>query len=175
MNMASEKEKKDEVKRILSRGSNKYVQESGDVKKENNKELTLTSRFTIKDYLQKAGDEYYINLNLQRNYAEARVDVSKRTTAIAQDYRSVKRQVVIFDIPEGYEVKYLPPSDKGYAEDAIGYNISYNVADGKVTMVKEITIPAMMTPVSRFDAYNKVIEGLKKNYKESVVLKATKK
>ena len=72
MQYKSPKEREDAIKAIALRGSNKYLQKSFDYKAFDNKgkDVAATSTFEVSDYAQQVGNEWYINMNLQRSYED---------------------------------------------------------------------------------------------------------
>jgi len=170
----SDNDKEKTVRSITSRGSNKFLQSSYDYKPIDNdgKDVSLTSQFEVKDYVQSLGKEYYVNLNMQRSYMDEYVDVKERSAPIEYDYKNVIRQVVTLDIPKGYHVSYMPP-DKAHSVDGLlSYKISYHKTSSQVQLVKEFELQSLYVNPDKFVAQNNLVEELKKQYKESVVLTA---
>ncbi|MGN6569063.1 MAG: DUF3857 domain-containing transglutaminase family protein [Flavipsychrobacter sp.] len=167
-------EKEKAIRSITSRGSNKFMQHSYNYKAvdDANKDVNLTSEFEIKDYAQSLGKEYYINLNLQRSYMDEHVDAQERTMSIEHDYKNIIRQVVTLDIPKGYHVSYLPPNKQQSVEGLLSYKITYSKTASQVRLVKEFELQSLYISPAQFAAQNNIVEDLKKQYKESVVLTA---
>lgn len=174
MMYTKEKDKEQTTRAFNSRGSNKYVQNSYRYlpSETGNKDTRLTSTFTIGDYVQKVGNEYYVNMNLKRNYDGNHIDTQDRKVPYYFKYKDIEKEVVVLDIPQGYHVSYLPSDAKQALDDIWNYSISYKKQEGKVVQTKEYYLNSMTVPVSRFNAHNQMIEDLKKQYKESVVLTA---
>lgn len=172
MMYTKEKDKEQTARSISARGSNKYVQNSFSYIQSDTgyKNTSLAATFTIGDYVQMAGKEYYVNMNVKRNYDGSHIDTQGRAVPYYFKYKDVEKEVVVLDVPAGYHVSYLPPDGKGALGDIWSYAISYKSIAGKVVLTKEYVLNSMSVPVARFAAHNQMVEDLKKQYKESVVL-----
>lgn len=170
----NDEEKEKAIRSITSRGSNKFMQSSYnyDAVDKGDKEVSLTSRFEVKDYVQSLGKEYYVNMNMQRSYMDEYVNTKERTAPIEYDYKNILRQVVTLDIPKGYHVSYLPPDKKQSVDGLLSYKISYRKTASQVQLVKEFELQALYVMPNKFAAENSLVEELRKQYKESVVLTA---
>ncbi|MFI5196841.1 MAG: transglutaminase domain-containing protein [Chitinophagales bacterium] len=164
------------VKRLTERGSNKYQQTRYDISASNtgNKDVAVTADFTIDDYPQKEGKQYYINMNLNREFENKHIDTKDRTVPYFYNYKEKTQEVVVLDIPKGYKVTYLPKNAQGSVDGMWGYKISYKADKKQVTLVKEYELNTMAIGQKQFADNNKMVDDLKKIYKESVVLIATK-
>ncbi|RYZ50253.1 MAG: DUF3857 domain-containing protein, partial [Sphingobacteriales bacterium] len=170
----NEKEKEDAVKAVVARGSNKYLQTSFDFKVSDgqDKGITAHSTFTMDDYAKQAGKEWYINMNLLRSFEDLWVDIKKRDVALENNYKSQIRQVVELEIPKGFHVQYLPETAETKSDKMLSYKISYEQKGNKVKLIKEYEVNTLYVAPEDFNAHNKIIEDLKKQYKESIVLVA---
>lgn len=170
----NDEEKEKAIRSITSRGSNKFMQNSYnyDAVDKGNKEVNLTSQFEVKDYVQSLGKEYYVNMNMQRSYMDEYVNTKERKAPIEYDYKNILRQVVTLDIPKGYHVSYLPPDKKQSVDGLLSYKISYHKTASQVQLIKEFELQSLYVMPDKFAAENNLVEELKKQYKESVVLTA---
>lgn len=166
------KEKEDAIKAITSRGSNKYIQKEFDFKVHPDKTVHTYSTFEIPDYAQQVGKEWYINLNLQRSYQGQWIDVKDRTVSQENDYKNVMRQVVTLEIPEGYHVSYLPPAFQEGSDKLWKCKINYENAGKEVRLIKEFEMNTLYVEPEQFEENNKLVEALRKQYKESIILSA---
>lgn len=165
-------EKEDAIKAITSRGSNKYILKEFDFKILPDKTVRVNSVFEIQDYAQQVGKEYYINMNLQRSYEGQWIDTKERKVPQENDYQNVVKQVVTLDIPKGYHVSYLPPSVEKGVNNLWGYKISYENIGKRVQLVKEFKMNTLYIEPEQFEENNKLVEELRKQYKESIILTA---
>lgn len=166
------KEKEDAIKAITSRGSNKYIQKEFDFKVLPDKTVRAHSVFEIQDYVQQVGKEWYINLNLQRSYENQWIDVKERTVAQENDFNNVVRQVVTLEIPKGYHVSYLPPPFEKGSEKLWKCRINYKNEGNVVRLMKEFEMNTLYVEPEQFEENNKLVEELREQYKESIILRA---
>lgn len=156
---------------LTTRGSNKYAQRSFDYKSAGPCDpFRIQSSFDLKDYARALDTELFVNLNLQRTYESDAVDLAKRNVPIQQDYKQQTRQVTVLDIPAGYKVTYLPPAAAGAEPGLWSYRIRYEQTAKSVTLIKEYEMATLMIQPAQFAAHNRMVEALRKAYKESVVL-----
>jgi transglutaminase-like putative cysteine protease len=162
------------VSSIVSRGSNKFIQKSYSYKldDDSNKNVSLSSDFEIKDYVSNVSNEYYVNMNLLRSYEDEYANEKEREVPIEHNYKNRIKQVVILEIPKGYHVSYLPPNAEKKVDGLWSYKISYTKTAKEVVLVKEYELQTLYVQPGQFAAENKLVEDLKKQYKESVVLTA---
>ncbi len=170
----NDNEKKDAIKAITQRGSNKFILNNFDYKiaESKEKEVTVTSQFEVKDYVQNVGNEYYVNLNLLRKYEDERIDSKERKAPIEHSYKNKTKEIVTLEIPQGYHVSYLPPVKQKKADGLWGYSISYTSDKNHVTLIKEYELQTLYIAPAQFAEHNRIEDDLKKQYKESVVLTA---
>lgn len=167
---ADDKEKM--VKEITERGSNKYEQQSYDLalNKTQNRDAYINANFTVDNYVKRVGKQCYINMNLQRSF-DTHI-ASDRKIPYFNDYKQKTTEVVVLDIPKGYRIAHLPKDAQGSADGLWNYKISYKAGKDKITLTKEYELNTLSVSAARFAEHNKLVDGLKKLYKESVVLTA---
>lgn len=173
------KDEKDKlVRAITMRGSDKYLvpnynlyaQESG------NMDVNLNADYTLGNCVQNVGKEAIVNMNVSRTFTNLRVNDSGRTVPVYYDNKKIVRETVALNIPEGYKVTYLPKEAKGSVDGLWSYKISYkeDKAAKKVVLTKEYALNTMLVKPEQFAANNKLVDDLKKQYNETVVLTAKK-
>jgi transglutaminase-like putative cysteine protease len=160
------------VRNIMIRGSNKYDQKGYTYSASDTGDKTsrFTADFTIPDLLKKAGKEYYLNMNMDRE--KEYIDTAGRNVPFYFLYRNTDREVVILTVPDGYTVSYVPPAIEGNIDNHWSYKVKYSMVGNKVILEKEFSNLSLSIPPSDFVAYNKAMDELKKHFKESVVLKS---
>lgn len=174
MQYRSDADKEKTLRSLASRGSNKYQQKEYhyDFKGKGDNHFSMRSTFELKDYVRSIGKEYYVNLNLQRLYQDEFADKAERKVMIERSYKNRMKQVVVLDIPQGYKVSYLPP-DKAEAVPGLwSYKISYKNNGKQVSLFKEYQFDSIAIDPDQFDQHNKLVEGLRSQYKESIILTA---
>lgn len=171
-----DKEKDLVTKNIATRGNNKYLQSAYhfDVGTGEKKDCRLHVTFTIGDYVQYIENEYYVNMNLKRNFDGSYIDTADRRFPYHFKYKDIETEVTILDVPAGYKVAYLPPTATDTLYGIWWYNIEYNIIGSKIILSKTYKLESLIIPPDRFATHNKMIEKLKKQYKESVVLTSEK-
>ncbi|SDY52873.1 DUF3857 domain-containing protein [Hymenobacter psychrophilus] len=163
------------VKGLLERGNNKffidqYAVHSLDAR---DQPLTVDYDYRLQDYVQRLDDEVYVNLNLDQRYAADRLDPAKRTLARVNDYHQTNLFRTEFEVPEGYEVAYLPPNAEGRA-DMLGFTIRYSRQGNKIIQQKEIYVDYLLLEPARFSQWNTVVDQLNAAYRDAIILKRKK-
>ncbi len=162
---------------LAGRGGENYVLESFSFKQvENeNRDVTLGTSFIIPRYITKNGADLMLNMNLLKTMKSFDIDTVNRRVDFYHDYKETKKEVTILEIPVGYKIKYLPKSVKGNFKDYWSYSITYKVAGNKVILTKEYKINTVKLPMAEFAANNTEIKSLITEYKDNLVLTASKK
>lgn len=167
---------KDDIKRYVSRltgkGSNKFNLSRYEVSGMDDRDqpTRVVYEFQLADYFQKLGDEIYINLHLNKDHYNAFINAEARKTPHEADYRYVKEEYITLAIPDGYAVEYLPP-DASHDGALMGYEISYQEADGTIRYRKKLYVDYLLMQPSQFDAWNESVRRISDAYKESIILK----
>jgi transglutaminase-like putative cysteine protease len=172
MRYSSENEQDKTIKSISTRGSNKYIQKTSSY--ENiGEDICFNASFGIKDYVQKSGNELYVNLNLLRYNSDEKVaEWQQRTLPIENKYKALTKQVVCLEIPKGFLVAYLPPDATHSIQNLWSYSIKYKVVDNQIICTKEYIEPMLYIQPNMFEQQNQLVEELNNHYKESIILKA---
>ncbi len=174
MHTSREEDRAKAVKAITARGSDRYIQNKYDIAVADipAKDATIRADFTINNYAQVTGKQCFVNMNLCRTFENKRIDTKDRTVPSYTDYKSKKKEVVVLEIPKGYKVSYLPKPAKGSVPGLWSYNISYKADKNKITLTKEYEVNTRSIASAKFADNNKMVDDLRKIYKESVVLTA---
>ena len=166
-----EKETKDFVKSRMTKASNKFILGNYVINKtspeENN--INISADFEIPGYGKKIGNEYYINLNLEKLFENRLVDTAKRKVAIENEFQFVVKLYSILRLPEGYSVTYQP-KDFSFENDLVALKILYQVKEGKIIALQEMQNKKLMIQPSDFAEWNKAAKAVAQQYKEQVVL-----
>lgn len=160
------------IKSITTRGSNKYIQKDFDYKVLPDKTMRVQSVFEIQDYTQQVGKEWYVNLNLERSYEKQWINAKERTVPQESDYKNIIRQVVALEIPKGYRVSYMPPAFEKGNDKLWRCKITYENAGKEIRLIKEFEMNTLYIQPEQFEENNKMVEELRKQYKESIILRA---
>lgn len=169
------KEERDEVIRAMTMvGNRKYILKDyqTDVKTSGRKDVSISTNFLIGDYVQRAKNETFVNMNLSSMFANLRVNDKDRNFPVYLPFKRTVKETVVLNLPKGARVTYLPKNAKGGADGILSYNISYKVdnAARTVTMTREYVLKTLTVQPAQFAALNKVADQLNELYKETVVL-----
>ncbi len=158
--------------KLTTRGSDKYLLDKYniDVSDKGNKDINITGDFTIGGYVNKAGKNYIVNLNVLRHFGNDYIDTTDRLAPWYHDYKYTRKEVVVFDIPANSKVTYLPKNATGKLDDMWSYSINYKTDGKRIILTKEYKLNTLFIDKQHFIANNKAINELNQHYKESVVL-----
>ncbi len=171
------KDEKDEyVHDMLLAGNNKFRLPNYDINARNdgNKDVSINANYSIGGYVQQVKKDYFVNMNINKDLGDTRINDEDRKVAFYNDYKKTIKETVTLNIPKGYRVSYLPKPAKGGVDGLWSYSISYK-SDPKthtVVLTKECVVNTMKINPDQFEAHNKLVDDLKKEYKETVVLTA---
>lgn len=162
--------------RKLQKGSNKFgiVQLKDTGFFDPMQPIRVNYDFTIPDYLKNAGSKIYVNLNLDRKYKSANLDLAKRKTDRESEYKYIDQDNTKLEIPANYTVEYLPPNSQ-FQHDLFGYTISYRQNGNIIERQQQIYINYLLLKRNHFVDWNKMIKQLGEAYQESIVLKNSEK
>jgi transglutaminase-like putative cysteine protease len=173
----SKKTEKDKfVRRITSRGSDKYLTSgySIDAREEGDMDVTVNTDFVVGNYVQQVGKQYIVNMNLKKHYGIGYINDTDRNVPYYLDNVQTIKESVTLNVPAGYRVSYLPKPAQGSVEGVGSYKIAYaeDKKANKVTLTKEYVLSNKEVSPKLFAASNKLADDLSKVYKETVVLTA---
>jgi len=172
LDRAEEADVKKYVTRLVGRGSNKFYLDNYTVSNLKNNDLPtkINYSFRIADYFQKIGDEIYVNLNLNKDYYNAFINVSLRKSPRELDYKYTKEEFYTMSIPSGYEVEYLPPNEK-FDNELLGYTTEYKQSGQTISFTKTFYLNYLMMQPDQFNDWNDAVKKVSEAYKESIILK----
>lgn len=164
--------KKEHLLSITSKGNNKYFLDTFNIENLTNRELPLLIgyKFRLNDYFREIDDEIYLNMNLNKPYANGTYDPSKHLVPVENKYSSSRKLVSVFEIPEGYKITFLP-KDKSSGFEKLSFSIHYKVDGNRVIQTKEIHENYLILEPSEFKKWNEVIESLNQAYRDVLILK----
>jgi hypothetical protein len=176
MRYTSSEDRDKTLRSLTRRGSDRYELSNArfTAEAEAPRSCMVSGSFSLPGFARKAGDELYVNLNLQRDFEDDYADEKSREVPISYEYRQQQRKVVTLKIPAGYKLSYLPP-DKADSEDGLWrYKFHYEQRGNSIWLSREITMNTLSVPPEKFPVHNRLVEGLRDAYKESVVLTKAK-
>lgn len=166
----TEESKKNQVKVITKKGSNKYKLTDYKIKVDETS-LSYDYRFELSDYIFKNEGEIYINLNLDPLESFFNPYTEDRELDVKERYCSNTNYYFNLTIPEGYEVDYLPENvvikNKDY-DVRITYEL---VNENLLSYSLEIDLNYLVMDQERVSEIYEMGKTLKKAYNESIILK----
>lgn len=157
------------VRRLLSRGNNKFLVDDYDVQnvEELDHPIEISYTFNVADYYREVGNEIYINLCLDRSLINQAI--KDRETAVENDYKFISSSNTTLKIPDGYRVKYVPEGGK-VDSPHLGYRIDYNKDSSSITFSSHIYINFLLMYPDSFSTWNEVIEKYARLTRRTIVL-----
>lgn len=166
----TEESKKNQVRVITKKGSNKYKLTDYKIKVDETS-LSYDYRFELSDYIFKNEGEIYINLNLDPLESFFNPYTEDRELDVKERYCSNTNYYFNLTIPEGYEVDYLPENvvikNKDY-DVRITYEL---VNENLLSYSLEIDLNYLVMDQERVSEIYEMGKTLKKAYNESIILK----
>lgn len=88
--------------------------------------------FSINNYTKKLGEEIFVNLNLNRELSYYKTP-EDRKNEVEYDYKNYFHYTNTLEIPEGYEVDYLPKGQE-LKNDFLASTITYAIEENKIVV-----------------------------------------
>jgi len=162
---------RDYVKSRMGKGSNKFILNDYSIRylNEEQKLVNIRAAFDIPGYGKTIGNELYINLNLEKFFTgQDLIDTAKRRVPMEHEYESTIDQYTIFNIPEGYELSYLP-KDFNYSDPVIDFSIRYAPEKGEIVCRQKMSGKTMLMTARDFNQWNGAVKQILNRYKEQLV------
>ncbi|MCU4163435.1 transglutaminase-like domain-containing protein [Carboxylicivirga caseinilyticus] len=158
--------------RLFNKGNNKFNVDDYKVYNlfEHDKPAKIDYEFKLQDYCKHFEDEIYVNLHLEKPYMEMVIDTSNIYGPIQNDFYCTEKYISAFEIPEGYEVSYVP-EDSHFNSDLCSFNITYEKQDNKVIMSNTIRFNFFYLIGDDLNTWNEMVNKLRKQYRSTLVLK----
>ena len=166
-----EKETMDYVKTRMGKASNKFILGNYKITELSPDEnlVNITADYMIPGIGKKVGNEYYINLNLEKLFEKNSIDTAKRRVPIESEYKYLLKQYHILQIPDGYHVTYQPKNFI-FENDLVALKIQYEVKNGKIIAYQEMQNKTLFIHPDQFTEWNNASNAAALQYKEQVVL-----
>lgn len=153
------------------KGNNKFLitnfEEKNKFDYENN--FVVSYDFNLDNYPKKLSDELFINLNLNKELSNYKVD-KDRENDIEIRYKANYQFENTLKIPSNYSVEYLP-ENFSFEHDLLSSSISYMLSDNSVIYKHTITLNYLTISPKQQKIVNKLIQDIEKQYKEIIILK----
>jgi len=163
---------KETLSEQLNRGSNKYKMESITVDSiDRDLPLKLHTTFSIPNYVKKAGNSYYVNLNLDRSFQNEKIDTSKQKFDKKINFKHILTYTTSLDVPVGFNVSKIP-AFSNFENPEFRLNAKYNYDEKTRKIIYNFTmfIDALAIKPTRFNDWNAMIKKLGEVYSQVVVL-----
>jgi len=125
--------------------------------------------FNIPNYITSTKGEIYINLNLEKELANARWE-QKYIIPLEYNYLMESIYTIVFEIPSDYKLEYIP-ENKEIDNEIFTAKFTYEQKDNAIHFKKQLIYKQLVVPVELFDLYNETVESACKMYKQCIVLK----
>jgi Transglutaminase-like superfamily/Domain of Unknown Function with PDB structure (DUF3857) len=166
-----EKRLKEYVKTRMGKASNKFMLGEYKVTKHEapSLEARIVADFEVPGYGKKVGNEYYINLNLEKLFENQLIDTAKRKVPRQFEYQGQITSHHILDIPAGYEVSYHP---KDFEVETTFYKlkVQYKKQTNRIIATQQLTTKILMLEPTQFAEWNAQMPRIQAHYKEQIVL-----
>ena len=173
LNMNSTEDQRSYIESYLEKGNNKFRVDHSNFIGLTNRDtsLTINYAFNLGDYSKTVADETYVNLNLDRDFKNSKLDIEERKAIPRQFSHKVDLSYeVVFEYPKEASLAYVPENTyfKGVG---FGFQIVYKKQESKIILKKNIYIDTLMIEEPQFREWNRMIKELKQAYKEVVIIK----
>lgn len=155
----------------LRKGSNKFLIDDLKIEEVTNREVPtkIDYKFNIADYHNKAGDEIYVNMNLEKSYINESIK-DDRELPIENKFKSKLGYKITLNVPSGYEITYVPENFQ-FEHEKFSFLASYTKSENKIDLNMTIVNNYTLLDKQDFSDWNKMIKVMKKAYTESVIIK----
>ncbi|NRA92388.1 MAG: DUF3857 domain-containing protein [Psychroserpens sp.] len=131
--------------------------------------LELSYDLEIDSYIRNIGNKIYLNPNIDRTLSKSDIDVKDRKFSKKIDYHFQKEFDTTIEIPEGYQLSYLP-DPMSFDDPNYGFKISYVQEGNQLRQSKSIYVKTLRIEKDNFEQWNNFIKTLRKAYKKSIIL-----
>ena len=126
--------------------------------------------FNIPNYISSAKDEIYINLNLEKDLANARIEPKHTAIPLEFGYLTEDAYTTVFEIPDNYKLEHLP-ENKEFDNDIFSAGFIYELKGNTVYFKKYLIQKKLIVPTELFELYNETVDSVCKMYKQCIVLR----
>ncbi|MBX2970425.1 MAG: transglutaminase domain-containing protein [Cyclobacteriaceae bacterium] len=171
LNKTSTVKEKENLELWIRKGNNKFVLHQYEIKNLSDKDspLMLDYSFSIHDYITYIDSEIYVNLNLEKIYNNQLINFNRKLP-IENDYKFSTHNCYILNIPDGYELEYVP-DNSSLKTGVLDFSVTYHHINSTVVVDFKIANSTLLLTADQFDEWNKVVHHLGRTYKESIILK----
>jgi len=163
--------KQETYEQLFSVGSNKFrLEAAASQTMSRDSGFRAAFAFNIPNYISSTKDEIYINLNLEKELANARIEQKYKAIQLELDYLTEDIYTSVFEIPNDYTLEYIPENLE--IDNAIfSVKFTYEFQNNTVHFKKQLVQKMLIIPVELLDLYNETIETVCKMYKQCLVVR----
>jgi len=166
-----EKRLKEYVKTRMGKASNKFMLGEYKVSKQDapTLEASIVADFEVPGYGKKVGNEYYINLHLEKLFENQLIDTAKRKVPKQFEYQGHVISHHILSIPDGYKVSYHPENFEAETK-FYKLKVRYSKQQNSIIATQELTTKVLLLEPAQFAEWNTQMPRIQAHYKEQIVL-----
>jgi hypothetical protein len=160
---------------LTKKGNNKYKLDTAYFNTlDRDSVLIIHYRFTIKDYITINGDEIFVNLNLDKDLKNTKIEIEQSPYPIYQSTKIMWNARFILEIPDGYQVDFIP-QNYNLENNYVGVVGEYTKTAKTIGIYNHGKLNYLELPVTEFVNYNSLIKKVNQAYNQSISLKKIKK
>ena len=169
-NWRTAKEIEDYFKGRFARGNNKIKFSNWQLSiTPDHTNATVTADFSLPDFAKCLSNDLFLNLNLFKWYEHEEIDFPKRKSPIEYGFMKKYTYTTLLKIPKGYAVSALPQSHS-FKNEVWGFNLAYRQQGQTVSLTQQFSDNHLLLQPSQFEQWNKILEQLYPEYKQTIVL-----
>ncbi|MEI6124434.1 MAG: DUF3857 domain-containing protein [Bacteroidota bacterium] len=168
-NIKDANEKTTFMRSYLEKGNNKCVIDKYDIITSPNN-LCINYEFNLANHIVVTENELFLNLNLSQPYDNFELFKDERQLDYEFYYKSALYITNVLNLPEGYEVSYIPNNTK-FENEKFSYSISYETKGNQIIYHFSSKTNILLLKPFQFADWNKMLKQLRSDFKESIALK----
>jgi hypothetical protein len=155
---------------LLAVGSNKFKLDTAySITMSRDSGFLVNYSFNIPNYITTSKDEIYINLNLDKELANTRVE-DKYVIPLEFNYLFEDVYITALKIPADYNATYIP-ENKEIDNEIFSVGFIYELKGDTIYLKKYLILKTLIVPVESFGLFNETVDAACKMYKQCIVLK----
>ncbi|MCB0804434.1 MAG: DUF3857 domain-containing protein [Bacteroidales bacterium] len=170
LNHRNEKEKKRLLENRIMKGSNKFVLDEYLLGEYENyeKEVTMTYKFVLNDYVQYINDKIFINLNLNKRWLGLKIK-DNRKHPVFLGYNAYTSNQFSLLIPENYKLDYMP-EELIYEGEHFYMHLKYSIKNNTIHYDQVTWYDVILVEPDLFPEYKAFINAIEQSYKQTILL-----
>jgi transglutaminase-like putative cysteine protease len=129
--------------------------------------LVIRTQLALPDHARIVAGDAYVNLHLDRRGGGLRLDADRRVDRVFE-HRWVHEHEVLFRVPEGYRVAWLP-ADAEASGGGLSFTVRYTREGDAVRMRRELRLDTLRVRPDDAPRFNAVLDALEAAYREVAV------